>query len=85
MATCPNCGINSRDASGPMVIEEVLTAAPLGSFSLSGSQLKFPLHSSLRLSCRCGWSIEGYIENDSFRGKRDTERFPPSDPPAALD
>jgi hypothetical protein len=76
MATCPNCGLRSRDEPDVMVVEEVLTAKPVGSFSLAGAQMKFSATKSLRLRCRCGWSILGRIEGDSFIADPETETKP---------
>lgn len=66
MATCPACGQSSRAEPGLMTVEFVLVASPIGSFSLAGAQDKVSATSAAMLSCRCGWSVIGYINGDEF-------------------
>jgi hypothetical protein len=67
MATCPNCGAKSREDPGALVIQEIIVPKPLGTFSLSGSTLKFSANRRLQLRCqRCDWAILGHLDGDSF-------------------
>lgn len=67
MATCPSCGAKSREDPDAFVVEKVLVARPIGSFSLSGSTFKVSANERLRLRCqRCDWSVLGYLDGDSF-------------------
>lgn len=78
MATCPQCGAKSREDPDAFVIERVLVAKPLGTFSVSGAQMKVSAHERLQLRCqRCGWSILGYLDGDSF-----VADSAPSEPPS---
>lgn len=43
-----------------------MLASPLGKHSLSGTQLKVSAQRRLRMSCRCGWKVTGYIDGDQF-------------------
>jgi hypothetical protein len=76
MATCPNCRTSSRTAPDAITVEQVLAARPLGTWSLSGAGMKTSAVATLRMSCRCGWSILGRIEGDSFVGDPDTQTCP---------
>lgn len=78
MATCRNCHVSSRVDPEAMEVDEVLEAPPLGTWSLSGTQLKTPVSRGLRLKClRCGWYILGHIgEDGSFYGDPKTESYP---------
>lgn len=71
MATCPECGLSSRAEPGALWIEELLTVHDVGSWLLSGSQMKGPATRNLVLHCRCGWSITGWIEGDSFVARKE--------------
>lgn len=66
MATCPECGARSRDDETAFVVEPVLVAKPLGTYSVAGAQMKASAYERLRLRCRCGWSILGHIDGDQF-------------------
>lgn len=71
MATCPQCGNSSRVNPGSMVIEEVLVARPLGTFSLSGSTLKWSANQRLRLRCtQCGFKVCGGLQDGAFVARR---------------
>lgn len=62
---CPDCGRRNYRISPTG--EERLIAQPIGTWSLSGSQLKVTgrLVAVLRLECaECGWSIRGYTSED---------------------
>lgn len=67
MATCPNCGASSR-TDPTFSVEEVLISKPPGTFSIAGVQTKVVATQTLRLSHSCGWSILGYIDDESFVG-----------------
>lgn len=80
MATCPSCGTSSRQDPRAIEIAEVLIAKPVGTWSLAGAQPKTVVYSGPQMSCRCGWSILGYIDADGyFRGRTDTQVWPSSD------
>lgn len=66
MATCPECGASSRTDPTAMTIEPVPQAKPVGAFSLAGVQMKFPARTAVRLTCRCGWTVTGHIENNQL-------------------
>jgi hypothetical protein len=67
MARCPDCGVSSREDPGAMVVTDEWRAKPLGTFSVSGSQMKTVVVVTHRLSCvRCGWSILGRIVGEEF-------------------
>ena len=71
MATCPNCGVSTRQEPGAMKVETVFVAQPLGTFSLAGGQLKASARARSQLSCtRCGWSTLGRIEGEDFIADR---------------
>lgn len=78
MATCPHCGTSSRKDPTAITCEYLLSAKPLGTWSLSGTQLKTVLRGDWRMYCRCGWSILGRMEDGSFLGYADTQVFPAS-------
>lgn len=59
-----------------MSVEHVLSAKPLGTWSLAGAQMKTVIRGDWRMSCRCGWSILGRMEDDTFIGFADTQVFP---------
>ncbi len=82
MATCPVCGTSSRTDPEAMVLEPTgrLMAKPPGTFSMAGAQMKLAAMSGVRLTCRCGWSIEGYIEGEHFLGYPETQVFPDAQP-----
>jgi hypothetical protein len=82
MATCPVCKTSSRQDGTAFSVTRVLIAKPLGTWSVSGTQMKTVASEYKKLSCRCGWSILGYIdENLNFVGAPDTQTFPtPADP-----
>lgn len=61
MATCPDCGLSSRDDPSLMTLERVFVSKPVGEFSLSGAQMKLSAVESHRLACRCGWSVTGQV------------------------
>lgn len=88
MATCPNCNTSSRTDPDALSVDRVLEARPLGTWSLAGAQLKTSAVERLRLSCRCGWSVLGYVnEDEDFMGYPDTQTFPtvkPGNNPEAL-
>ena len=66
MATCPQCGASSRTDS-TFVLERVVLAAPLASFSVAGAQMKVPARIRLRLMhAGCGWFVYGSIEGEDF-------------------
>jgi hypothetical protein len=65
MATCPKCKTSSRVDPGALVVEEVIVAKPVGTFSLAGAQMKFAATERLRCT-KCGWSVLGHIEDDQF-------------------
>ena len=76
MATCPSCGTSSRTDPHAFTVTEVLHAKPFGTWSLAGAQLKTVAVAMFRLACRCGWSIHGYANGESFLGDPATQRFP---------
>lgn len=76
MATCPHCGISSRTEPGAMVVTQELVAKELGGFSLAGQQMKVSANYVYRLSCRCGWRIDGQVTEDGFHGWAHTQHFP---------
>lgn len=63
MATCPECGTSSRTDPTVMRLEPVLQASPVGTYSLAGVQMKFSARAAHRLTCRCGWTVTGQIED----------------------
>lgn len=71
MATCPDCGANSR--TDPTFVQEpVMVARPVGSFSLAGAGVKFSAFEALRLrhvgseDRPCGWTVYGRSEDGYF-------------------
>lgn len=81
MATCPSCGVSSREDPGAIVVEDVLQVSPPGTFSLSGSSLKASATSRLRMRCdRCGWSVLGHIEGDDFVANPKEQTWPKPPP-----
>jgi hypothetical protein len=76
MATCPNCGVSSRSDSAAITVQKFLIAKPLGTWSVSGSQMKTVASEVLRMSCRCGWHIDGFIDGEQFCGRPETQHFP---------
>lgn len=68
MATCPTCKTREGvtwEHTGRVYFE----ALPLGSFSLSGNQLKFPARSYpviLLEHPACGWVQECYDKGDGY-------------------
>ncbi len=82
MATCPACGTRSREDHEAITITAFLKAKPIGTWSLAGAQLKTVAYEQLRMSCRCGWSIEGYIDPaaEQFCGYPDTQVWPEACP-----
>lgn len=63
MATCPECGKSSRTDPALMTLTPVLVARPVGAYSLAGVMLKFSARTAYRLTCRCGWTATGQIED----------------------
>jgi hypothetical protein len=70
MATCPSCGGSSRDDPSLMSAEPTggLLTMPIGSRSLPGECVKTAAKEEWILSCTCGWSVTGYIEDGHLRG-----------------
>lgn len=68
MATCPRCRQSSRADADLITVEATggFIAKPLGTWSLSGTQYKTAARPQLRMTCRCGWSIVGYIADNGF-------------------
>ena len=66
MATCPECGVSSRQDPTAITVEPVFVAKPIGTFSVAGAQMKVSAYQRLQMSCRCGWKILGYIDGDHF-------------------
>lgn len=64
MATCPSCGVSSRDDPTAMVMEPFYEARAIGTFSLAGRTMKVSAVAKATLTCRCGWSIVGRLEDD---------------------
>lgn len=60
MATCTNCGRNSRDPDNPISVREVVVIT--GPTSLAGLTPKYSGNTTMRLQCWCGWHIDGKIE-----------------------
>ncbi len=77
MATCPQCGINSRHESRPITISSVWRAQPLGPDSPAGGVRKASMRRVLEMSCMCGYAIQGHLDGDgqSFLGDPATQRF----------
>ncbi len=75
MATCPNCQVSSREDPTAMEVIDVLTARPLGAWSLAGATMKVSAYRTLRLQCRCGWSIEGWLQPSEETGRIEDGRF----------
>lgn len=70
MATCPKCGVSTRDEPGAMVVEEVFEAKELGTFSLSGQSLKFSAVTRTQLRCRrCGFKVLGVVDQGEFTAR----------------
>lgn len=63
MATCPQCGVSSREDPTAMTIEPFLQAKPIGTWSLSGRAMKMVAVTKAKLTCRCGWSVTGQLED----------------------
>jgi hypothetical protein len=58
-ADCPRC-----QASGTISVRRVLTAKPLGTFSLAGAQIKVSAVESAVAECSaCDLSVVGHLEN----------------------
>lgn len=87
MATCPHCGTRGRTDPDAFMIEEVFVAKPPGSFSVAGATSKVTAKKWIKLSCRCGWSILGWLEDtNTFLGDPATQVWPAEDdtpPPGA--
>jgi hypothetical protein len=65
MATCPECGKNSRDTDKPITIEQkLIVGSPLGAPRLGGEQ--FIARTKWVLSCVCGWYVHGTVREGSF-------------------
>lgn len=57
---CPSCG-----ATGTLALDEVLSANPIGSFSLAGAQMKVTAKAKPRLTWSvCGLSLLGEYDTD---------------------
>lgn len=66
MATCPQCGADSK-LDPTFAVVWVMVAQPLGTFSLAGVQPKVSVREVPELRHeRCGWSVRGRIEGDYF-------------------
>ncbi len=76
MATCRHCGINSRDPSQPITITKILAPTELGTLHLLQGERVIDMKTVIELKCRCGYSIRGWIDGDTFYGEPDTEHFP---------
>lgn len=76
MATCPNCGVSSRKDFTAITVEKFLIARPPGTWSVAGNQLKTVASEVLRMSCRCGWHIDGFIDGEEFCGWSESQHFP---------
>lgn len=76
VATCPNCHSSTRTEPECMSVSKALNAKPLGTFSVAGAQTKTVAIDCLKLECRCGWSILGYIHDNVFNGWPDTQTYP---------
>lgn len=63
MATCPDCGANSR-SDPTFIYKQIMYAKPVGTFSLAGTQMKTSVVPRVRLSHSCGWSVVGRIDPD---------------------
>lgn len=63
MATCPTCHVSSRTDPTALSLEPVLQADPILSYSLAGVQTKVNAHAAWRITCRCGWTVTGQIED----------------------
>lgn len=84
MAVCPRCAFDSKKTPG-MQIEALFVATPWGKTSLAGNQLKTTARIGARLSCPCGWYIDGFVSEDgAFYGISDTQHRPDENltPPA---
>lgn len=81
MATCPACHIRSHDDPEAFTVTPLLRAKPLGDYSIAGSTPKVVAVERWRLACRCGWSIEGWLEGDDFFGDPCTQIWPHGQPP----
>lgn len=79
MATCPNCGVRSREVDDAIWVSPVLEARPIGTFSVAGATPKVSATFTLRMYCRCGWSIAGWLEDETFVGQASTQVFPQED------
>lgn len=63
MTTCPRCGASSRTDPTALSLKPALQVSPVGTHSLAGVQMKFSARTAHRLTCRCGWTVTGQIEN----------------------
>lgn len=74
---CPNCGVPA------LHIEARLKAKPIGSFSLSGAQMKVSAHETVFLVCRgCGARVEGDVEPGGTHATFDPALMKATDPDA---
>lgn len=74
MATCPNCGASSRDASQTFTVEQVMVPVqeipPIKGRRVGGPT--FIVEEKHRLTHEeCGWHIDGRVEGDYFLADRD--------------
>lgn len=61
--TCPQCGAGKESLS----IRKGFVSAPIGDFSLAGSQMKFSATEVLLIECdQCNWGAEGHFEGRHF-------------------
>lgn len=82
MATCPSCGIHGYENDGTFRLDTVLWAEPIGSFSLSGAQMKVAAYERQRLSCNaCGWYVLGIVGEREFLGDLSTQHWPDQEAP----
>ena len=66
MATCPECGLNSKEDLGAISLEQKLVIGqPLGAPKGPGGET-FVAKTRWVLSCICGWSIVGSVRDGSF-------------------
>ncbi len=79
MATCPECRISSRLDSLAITIEKLLIpAGPFGNglAAIAGQQMKLSMREVHRMIChRCGWWINGRIEDDHFVAEEDEHHW----------
>lgn len=81
MATCPNCGAHGYPPNAGFTLDTVLTAKPLGTWSVAGAQSKTVATARPRLAHSCGWSILGQVDDRHFVADPATETFPPATTP----